>query len=40
MLTVTLYTRKGCGLCEEAKAELAALEKEYPHRLAEVDIEF
>lgn len=39
MLTVTLYTRKGCGLCEEAKAELAALKTEYPHHLAEVDIE-
>lgn len=39
MLTVTLYTRKDCGLCEEAKAELSALEAELPHRLAEVDIE-
>ena len=39
MLTVTLYTRKECKLCDDAKAELAALEKEYPHRLAEVDIE-
>ena len=39
MLTVTLYTRKDCSLCEEAKAELAALEKEYPHRLVEVDID-
>lgn len=39
MLTVTLYTRKGCGLCEEAKAQLAELEGEFPHRLAEVDIE-
>ncbi|RJP51437.1 MAG: DUF2085 domain-containing protein [Anaerolineaceae bacterium] len=39
MLTVTLYTRKSCGLCDEAKAELAALETEFPHRLAEVDIE-
>lgn len=39
MLTVTLYTRKGCGLCEETKAELAALEQDFPHRLAEVDIE-
>jgi uncharacterized membrane protein/glutaredoxin len=39
MLTVTLYTRKGCGLCEEAKAELSALEADFPHRLAEVDIE-
>lgn len=39
MLTVTLYTRKGCGLCEEVKAELASLQDELPHRLAEVDIE-
>ena len=39
MLTVTLYTRQGCGLCEEAKAELAELEPELPHRLVEVDIE-
>lgn len=39
MLSVTLYTRKDCGLCEEARAELAALEKEFPHRLAEVDID-
>lgn len=39
MLTVTLYTRKNCGLCNDAKAELAALEKELPHRLVEVDIE-
>lgn len=39
MLTITLYTRKDCGLCNEAKAELAALESEFPHRLAEVDIE-
>ena len=39
MLTITLYTRKGCGLCDEAKANLAALEQELPHRLVEVDIE-
>jgi uncharacterized membrane protein/glutaredoxin len=39
MLTVTLYTRKDCGLCAAAKAELAALEQEFPHRLVEVDIE-
>jgi len=39
MLTVNLYTRQGCGLCEEAKAELAELEPELPHRLVEVDIE-
>jgi uncharacterized membrane protein len=39
MLTITLYTRKNCGLCDEAKAELSALEAEFPHRLAEVDID-
>jgi len=39
MLTITLYTRKGCGLCEETKAHLAELAEELPHRLAEVDIE-
>ncbi len=39
MLTVTLYTRKNCSLCDEARADLAALEQELPHRLVEVDIE-
>jgi uncharacterized membrane protein len=39
MLTVTLYTRKNCSLCDETKADLKSLEAEYPHRLVEVDIE-
>ena len=39
MLTVTLYTREGCHLCEEAKADLIALQDKIPHRLLEVDIE-
>jgi uncharacterized membrane protein len=39
MLLVTLYTRKGCHLCEDVKKELASLQKDYPHRLAEVDID-
>mgnify|MGYP000203411204 CR=1 FL=1 len=39
MLTVILYTRAGCHLCQEAKAELQALQGEFPHRLVEVDIE-
>jgi len=39
MLTVTLYTRNNCSLCNEAKTHLAALEDELPHRLVEVDIE-
>jgi uncharacterized membrane protein len=39
MLTVTLYTRKDCSLCEEAKADLAALQEAHPHRLVEIDID-
>jgi uncharacterized membrane protein len=39
MLNVTLYTRKDCKLCDEVKAELTALQAQYPHRLAEVDID-
>ena len=39
MLTVTLYTKKNCKLCEEVKAELSKLQSQYPHFLAEVDIE-
>ncbi len=39
MLTVTLYTRKDCGLCDEVKADLQSLEAQLPHRLVEVDID-
>ena len=39
MLTVTLYTRSGCGLCDEAKQHLDELKDQHPHRLVEVDIE-
>ena len=39
MLNVTLYTRKNCKLCDEVKADLNELQSQYPHRLAEVDIE-
>ncbi|MFO7683885.1 MAG: glutaredoxin family protein [Chloroflexota bacterium] len=38
MMTVALYTKDGCGLCAEAKAELARLAAVYPHELQEVDI--
>jgi uncharacterized membrane protein len=34
-----LYTRDGCHLCEEAKADLDALQATIPHHLVEVDIE-
>ena len=39
MLNVTLYTRKGCKLCDEVKVELNELQAQYPHRLVEVDID-
>ena len=39
MLTVTLYTRNDCHLCEQAKADLSALQEKYPHRLVEIDID-
>src|SRR6266498_1732239 len=39
MLTVTLYTRKDCHLCEQAKADLESLQQQYPHRLVEIDID-
>lgn len=39
MLTVTLYARKDCHLCEQAKADLESLKDKYPHRLVEIDIE-
>jgi uncharacterized membrane protein len=37
-LEITLYTRENCKLCDEAKADLDALQKEIPHDLIEVDI--
>ena len=39
MLTVTLYIREECHLCEQAKADLESLQEKYPHRLVEVDID-
>ncbi|HEX6033793.1 MAG TPA: glutaredoxin family protein [Anaerolineales bacterium] len=39
MLTVTLYTRKDCHLCEQAKADLESIQERYPHRLVEIDID-
>ena len=38
-LDVTLYTRQGCHLCEEAKAEMVPLLREFGARLHEVDID-
>ena len=36
---VTLYSRPGCHLCEEAKKALEPLLREFGARLREVDIE-
>jgi glutaredoxin len=36
---VTLYTRPGCHLCEEAKAAIAPLLREFSASLQEVNIE-
>ena len=36
---VTLYTRPGCHLCEEAKAAMAPLLREFSVALHEVNIE-
>ncbi len=36
---VTLYTRPGCHLCEEAKAQMAPLLREFGARLREINID-
>jgi glutaredoxin len=36
---VTLYSRPGCHLCEEAKTQLAPLLKEFGARLTEINID-
>jgi uncharacterized membrane protein len=38
-MRVTLYTRQGCHLCDDVRAQLVGLQARYPHRLVEVDIE-
>jgi len=39
VLTVTLYTREDCQLCDQVEETLQRLQKEYPHHLVAVDIE-
>lgn len=39
MITVTLYTKKNCSLCDTALADLKALAEKIPHNLALVDID-
>ena len=38
MLSIFLYTKDGCHLCDEVKQELTSLQAEYPHQLTEIDI--
>ncbi|HIE57280.1 MAG TPA: DUF2085 domain-containing protein [Anaerolineales bacterium] len=39
MLTVTLYTRQNCHLCERAREDLQSLQEIIPHQLVEIDID-
>ncbi len=36
---VELYTRRGCHLCDEAKADLLRLRDELPFALIEIDVD-
>ena len=38
MINVTLFTKAGCGLCDEVKIHLDVLQAQYPHHLQEIDI--
>ncbi|MEA2374734.1 MAG: hypothetical protein QOD53_1197 [Thermoleophilaceae bacterium] len=38
MTVVTLYGKPGCCLCDEARAEIAAVRAERPFELREVDV--
>jgi uncharacterized membrane protein len=38
MLTVTLYVKNDCSLCDQAKADLQSVQGEVPHRLVEINI--
>ncbi len=39
MLTVTLYMRPNCPLCQKAEEDLYALQDQFPHRLVQIDVE-
>lgn len=39
MITVVLYERRDCHLCEQAKDELINLQSIYPHELVEIDVD-
>lgn len=37
-LELILFSKDGCGLCDEVKADLSRLAGAYPHQLTEIDI--
>jgi glutaredoxin len=39
MITVTLYSRSDCHLCEVAKEDLDELREQYPHELVLIDVD-
>jgi len=39
MINVTLYSRTDCHLCEQAQADLVALQTEIPHNLTVIDVD-
>ena len=39
MLSVTLFSRKNCHLCDQAERDLESLQGKYPHELYVIDIE-
>jgi uncharacterized membrane protein len=38
MISVKLYTRKDCDLCEQTRADLESLQSIVPHQLVEIDV--
>ena len=39
MITVKLYSRKDCLLCDQARLDLQALQASIPHQLQVVDVD-
>jgi uncharacterized membrane protein len=39
MLTVTLYSRPECHLCDQVRADLESIREQIPHQLVEINIE-
>jgi len=39
LINAILYTRTGCHLCDQAKADLDSLQSAVPHRLVEIDVD-